>query len=90
MRDAAHVRPMPDPYPALAVALRERLAVIADRELYQRDAATHLAKLQAVSERVAELQGQLPPPVDPQLAHYLQRCSYDKALAFIETGAAAH
>jgi hypothetical protein len=78
---------MPDsvsPYQALAVALRERLAVIADRDLYQRDPASHLEQLKSVSERVTTLQQQLPPPVDPQLAHYLQRCSYDKALAFLE------
>lgn len=73
-----------DPFQALASALRERLAVISDREFYQRDAAGHLAKLQEVSERIVAIQGQLPPSIDPQLAHYLQRCSYDKALAFLE------
>jgi hypothetical protein len=26
----------------------------------------------------------LPPDAPRELAHYLQRCSYDKALAFIE------
>ena len=79
---------MPDsvssPYQALAAALRERLAVIADRELYQRDPALHLEQLKSVSERVTTLQAQLPPPIDPKLAHYLQRCSYDKALALLE------
>jgi hypothetical protein len=74
----------PHPYPVLAAALRERLTIIADRDLYQRDAAAHLAKLQAASARITELQAELPPPIDPQLAHYLQRCSYDKALAFLE------
>jgi len=73
-----------DQYQALASALRERLAVIADREAYNRDSAAHLARLKEVSERIGILQSQLPDPVDPQLAHYLQRCSYDKALAFIE------
>ena len=68
----------------LAEALRERLAVIADRELYARDPATHLQRLQSASTRIVELQGQLPPPLDPQLAHFLQRCSYDKALAWLE------
>ena len=69
---------------SLADALRERLAVIADREWYARDPAGHLARLRAVSEQIATLQRQLPPPVDPQLAHYLDRASYDKALAFLE------
>jgi hypothetical protein len=43
-----------------------------------------MARLQAVSERIEALEQQLPPPVDRQLAHFLERCSYDKALAFIE------
>jgi len=73
-----------DSYKALAGALRERLAVIADREAYARDAVAHMESLKQVSERIAALQAQLPNPVDPQLAHFLQRCSYDKALAFIE------
>ena len=69
---------------ALADALKERLAVIADREFYQRDPAAHLARLQEVSTRITTLAAQLPPGLDPQFAHYLQRCSYDKALAFLE------
>ena len=68
----------------LAAALRERLAVIADRISYARDPQAHLAQLQEVSERIASLGGKLPAPVDPRLAHYLERCSYDKALAFLE------
>lgn len=73
------------PYQALAAALRERLAVISDRELYTRDPALHLEQLRAVSERVTALQADLPTPIDPQLAHYLLRCSYDKALVFLES-----
>ena len=73
-----------DSYQALASALRERLAVIADREAYARDAAAHMESLKQVSERISTLQAQLPEPVDPQLSHFLQRCSYDKALAFLE------
>lgn len=71
-------------YQTLADALRERLVVIADREFYARDPAAHLEKLRAISEQITSLQGQLPPPVDPKLAHYLERASYDKALAFLE------
>ena len=79
----------PSPYSELIAALRERLAVIADREWYQRDPVGHLARLQAISEQVVALQAKLPAPVDPQLAHYFQRCSYDKALAFLEDAAAS-
>ena len=71
-------------YRQLAEGLRERLRVIADRESYQRDATAHLGQLQAASERVSVLQAQLPRPLDPKLAHYLERCSYDKALAWLE------
>lgn len=75
---------MPSPYSDLAAALRERLEVIADRAFYQRDPAGHLEQLKAVSERVAALHRALPPPVDPRLAHYLERSSYEKALAHLE------
>ncbi len=68
----------------LAAALRERIAVIGDRDARDRDPASHLRRLQEVSERIVALQGALPAPVHPQLAHYLERCSYDKALAFLE------
>jgi len=37
-----------------------------------------------VSNRIAELQAQLPENTHPQLRHYFERCSYDKALAWIE------
>ena len=71
-------------FSALADALRERIAVIADRALCASDPAAHLEKLRAASEKIAVLQNELPPSTDPQLAHYLQRCSYDKALAFLD------
>jgi hypothetical protein len=68
----------------LAAALRERLDVIADRELYTRAPAEHLARLQAASERIAEAAAAIPPHVEPQLQHFLQRASYDKALAWLQ------
>jgi len=64
-------------------ALRERIAIIQD-EQSRRDEAKHLARLRAVSEKIEKLQAALPQPIDPQLAHYLQRKSYDKALEFLE------
>lgn len=73
-------------YSALAAALRERLAVIADRASRERDPQAHLRQLQSASEKIVALQGQLPAPIPPQLGHYLQRCSYDKALDWIEQG----
>lgn len=67
----------------LAAALRERRAIIAD-ETSRRDPGRHIEKLKAVSEKIEALGKSLPPPVDPQLAHYLARCSYDKALEALE------
>jgi hypothetical protein len=67
----------------LTSALRERLAIIRDEES-RRNESAHLARLKAVSEKIDQLQAALPRPIDPQLAHYLQRRSYDKALEFIE------
>jgi hypothetical protein len=67
----------------LAQALRERLAVIRD-EQSRRDQEKHLARLRAASEKIEKLQAALPQPIDPRLAHYLQRRSYDKALEFLE------
>ena len=67
----------------LKEALRERLAIIHDEES-RRDVNTHIARLRAVSEKIDKLQAALPHPVDPRLAHYLQRRSYDKALEYLE------
>jgi hypothetical protein len=75
---------MTTPFEQLASALRERVEVIADREAREEDPAAHLERLKTVSERIVQLQTQLPPDIDPQLDHFLKRCSYDKALAFLE------
>ena len=71
----------------LTAALRERLAIIGD-ENSRRDPAAHTARLSAVSEKIEKLEMVLPKPIDPQLAHFLQRKSYDKALEFLEGNAA--
>ena len=74
---------MENAHVGLAEALRERLAIVRD-EQSRRDEAAHIARLRAVSEKIDNLQAELPQPVDPRLAHYLQRKSYDKALAHLE------
>ncbi len=68
----------------LREALRERLAIIVD-EASRRDEEKHTERLRVVSEKIDKLAAALPRPIDPQLAHYLQRRSYDKALEFIES-----
>ena len=70
----------------LAAALRERLAIIHD-ENSRRDPEEHTARLRAVSEKIEKLEATLPKPIDPQLAHFLQRRSYDKALELLEASA---
>ncbi len=66
----------------LAEALRERLAIIAD-ENSRRDPEAHMERLQEISDRIEHISNALPRPVNPQLAHYLTRRSYDKALELL-------
>jgi hypothetical protein len=67
----------------LAAALRERLAIIRD-DKSRRDSEMHMARLKQISKKIDDLAAALPKPIDPQLAHFLQRQSYDKALAVLE------
>ena len=67
----------------LANALRERRAIIHD-EASRRNETAHIARLKAISDEIDKLEAALPRPLDPQLAHYLKRKSYDKALQFLE------
>ncbi len=69
----------------LAEALRERLAAIADHVHRDRDEAGHLQRLIEVSGRIDNLITGLPSSdLDPQFLHYLERRSYEKALAWID------
>ena len=70
----------------LAAALRERLAIIGD-ERSRLAPDRHMARLKEISEKIDALQAALPRPIDPQLAHYFQRRSYDKALEFLPASA---
>ena len=72
-----------NPTSELTAALRERLAIIGD-ENSRHDPEKHMARLRAISEKIDNLAGALPKPIDPQLAHFLQRKSYDKALEYLE------
>lgn len=75
-----------DLFSSLAEALRLRLSTIADHALRESDPAAQLEQLKTVSERIAQLGSELPSDTSPQLRHYLLRCSYDKALAHLESG----
>jgi hypothetical protein len=72
----------------LAEALRERLAIIADEES-RRNPEAHMERLRKISKRIERLSAVLPKPVNPQLAHYLTRRSYNKALDLLESSSRA-
>jgi hypothetical protein len=74
---------MENPIADLSAALRERLDIVRD-ESSRRNPETHMERLKKISERIEELRLQLPKPIHPQLAHFLERSSYDKALQFLE------
>lgn len=74
------------PLSELADLLEKRLAVIADHELRENDPDEQLRQLQSVSEKIVERQGELAGDLSPRLAHFLENCSYDKALAWIRGG----
>ena len=76
-------------YRSLAEVLRTRLTIIGDRALRESDPAEQLNQLKAASERIVQIQKELPGDCDPHLQHYLQNCSYDKALAFLESSQTA-
>ncbi|MEY2510016.1 MAG: hypothetical protein QOE26_779 [Verrucomicrobiota bacterium] len=75
---------MDDFLTALVAALRERLAIIGDEES-RRDPERHTNRLREVSEKIEQLEQQLPATIDPQLRHFLQRRSYSKAIELLET-----
>ena len=68
----------------LASLLEKRLAVIADHELRGRDPDEQLRQLQEVSTMIEEMNTNLQGKIKPRLAHFLESCSYQKALDWIE------
>lgn len=64
--------------------LKSRMAVVADREFYQRDPDAHLNQLQHVSEALAAASANLPGETDPTLRHYLERQSFIKAIDWLD------
>jgi hypothetical protein len=66
----------------LADALRERLEIVGDEES-RRDPVRHTKRLKEVSQKIERIEHRLPPSIDPQLRHFLQRRSYSKALELL-------
>ncbi len=67
----------------LVAALRERLVIVAD-EKSRRDPVKHMKRLRAISEKIDIAQAAVSQPIDPRLAHFLERRSYEKALELLE------
>ena len=67
---------------ALHQALVERRELVAN-EASRRDQAAHIERLEAASVKIELLEKNLTAPIPPQLAHFLERKSYDKAMSLL-------
>ncbi len=81
----AATEPAPSELRELATLLEQRLAVIGDTALRDRDPEAQLRQLQEVSEALVEMHGRLKDEgkVPPRLDHFLTQSSYGKALDFV-------
>jgi hypothetical protein len=73
---------------ALIDLLKRRESVIADHPWRDRDPAGHLDALREVSEAITAWHQANQKNIDPQLSHYLQKSSFAKALAHLESATA--
>jgi hypothetical protein len=73
---------------ALIDLLKRRESVIADHPWRDRDPAEHLDALREVSEAITAWHQANQKKIDPQLSHYLQKSSFAKALAHLESATA--
>ena len=76
---------MNEAFSDLRGAIQERLRIVADHDLRDRDPQAHLDQLKSAASRLDEAIAQLPAQCDPDLRHYLIRQSYLKALAWLES-----
>lgn len=70
-------------YAELHAAVKERLDVVSDHALRERDPEAHLEKLKGAAAHLSALTANLPANADPQLRHFLERQSYVKALDWL-------
>jgi len=68
----------------LRLLLRERLDVIADHDLRERDPDAQLNRLREVSGEIGAIHARCKGALPARLEHFLERASYQKALAFLE------
>lgn len=68
----------------LKQAVQKRLEIVSDHAFRDRDPAAHLEALKQAHHRLEAMIAELPPNCDPRLRHFLERQSYEKALAFLQ------
>ncbi|MFV0415455.1 MAG: hypothetical protein ACK5NG_03725 [Chthoniobacterales bacterium] len=71
-------------YREILKVLQERDRIVRDREHYSRDQNGHILKLMDCTRDLNILAQKLPDSADPQLRHFLDRQSYEKATAWLE------
>lgn len=69
---------------ALKNAVQKRLDIVADHAFRDRDPGGHLEALKQAHRELQALVEALPSDCDPRLRHFLERQSYEKALAFLK------
>ena len=75
---------MPDQFDKLKCLLRKRIEIIADHEFRDNDPDAHLIALKEISESIEGYHHELQGEISPQLEHFLDNRSYNKALKFLE------
>ncbi len=73
----------------LIALLEELLAVIGDADLRERDPDAQLARLRSVSESISAFHVAHRGGIPPRLNHFLENCSYQKALEWASAEIAA-
>ena len=68
----------------LLSALRQRVDIVADHALRERDPSAHLDAIKAAAAHLDAVVASLPQDIDPTLRHYLERQSYSKAIVWLE------
>lgn len=70
----------------LAALLERRLVVIGDQALREKDPDEQLRQLREVSEAIMAWHEAARGRISPRLDHFLEGCSYQKALAWVKAG----
>lgn len=89
MDQANQTQPQPS-LEDLATLLRRRIEIIADHPWRDADPDGHLEALKSVSLEIGVAHQSMSAQLPARLNHFLSQCSFDKALAYIESGDTGH